>query len=79
MVREVRPTLEEKIISLKELLRAEGLFEWDLVSEEDKNERVATILGMLELAKIRLATLTQRRPFGKIIMKTRGPAAILDT
>lgn len=79
MVREVRPTLEEKIVSLKELLRAEGFFEWDLVSEEDKNERVATILGMLELAKIRLATLTQRRPFGKIIMKTRDSAAILDT
>jgi len=79
MVREVRPTLEEKIIALKDLLRAEGFFEWDLFSEEDKNERVATILGMLELAKIRLATLTQRRPFGKIIMKTRDSAAILDT
>jgi segregation and condensation protein A len=75
-VREVKPTLEEKITALKDLLRAEGLFEWDIVSEEDRNERVATILGMLELAKIRLATLTQRRPFGKIIMKTRDAAAL---
>lgn len=78
-VREVRPTLEEKIVALKDLLRAEGFFEWDLISEEDRNERVATILGMLELAKIRLATLTQRRPFGKIIMKTRDSAALMET
>ncbi|MDD3846035.1 MAG: segregation/condensation protein A [Syntrophorhabdaceae bacterium] len=78
MVREVRPTLEEKIMALKDLLRSEGFFEWDIVTEEDRNERVATILGMLELAKIRLATLTQRRPFGKIIMKTRDVAALAD-
>lgn len=71
MVREVRPTLEEKIDALKDFLYNEGRFEWDLYTEEDKNERVATILGMLELAKIRLATLTQRRPFGKIVLKRR--------
>lgn len=78
VVREVRPTLEEKIGALKELLIAEGYYEWDLVSEEDRNERVATILGMLELAKIRLATLTQRRPFGKIIMKQRQTVQISE-
>ncbi|MHB8109832.1 MAG: segregation and condensation protein A [Syntrophorhabdaceae bacterium] len=71
VVREVRPTLEEKIGALKELLQDAGYYEWDLVTEEDRNERVATILGMLELAKIRLARLTQRRPFGTIIMKKR--------
>ncbi|MBP1748173.1 MAG: scpA [Deltaproteobacteria bacterium] len=78
VVREVRPTLEEKIGALKDVLRLEGLFEWDLVIEEDRNERVATILGMLELAKIRMATLTQRRPFGKIVMKKRELAQFMD-
>jgi segregation and condensation protein A len=78
MVRDVKPTLEEKIAVLKDLLRSDGFFEWDLVAEEERNERVATILGMLELAKIRVATLTQRRPFGKIIMKTRDAAALAE-
>jgi len=78
MVRDVRPTLEEKIAALKDLLRSDGIFEWDIVAEEERNERVATILGMLELAKIRAATLTQRRPFGKIIMKTRDAAALTE-
>jgi segregation and condensation protein A len=78
VVREVRPTLEEKIGVLKDILRLEGLFEWDAVVEEDRNESVATILGMLELAKIRMATLTQRRPFGKITMKKRESAQFMD-
>ncbi len=71
VVRDIRPTLEEKIDTLKSLLHSEGRFEWDMYTEEDRNERVATVLGMLELAKVRLATLTQRRPFGKIVMKRR--------
>ncbi|HOW54815.1 MAG TPA: segregation/condensation protein A [Syntrophorhabdaceae bacterium] len=75
VVRDIRPTLEEKIDALKGLLNREGRFEWDIYTEEDKNERVATVLGMLELAKIRLATLMQRRPFGKIVMKRRGPGS----
>jgi segregation and condensation protein A len=79
VVRDVRPTLEEKITALKDLLRSDGFFEWDIVAGEEKNERVATILGMLELAKIRVATLTQRRPFGTIIMKTRDAAALAET
>lgn len=79
VVRDVRPTLEEKITALKDVLRSDGFFEWDIVAGEEKNERVATILGMLELAKIRVATLTQRRPFGTIIMKTRDAAALAET
>jgi chromatin segregation and condensation protein Rec8/ScpA/Scc1 (kleisin family) len=70
-VREIRPTLEEKLVTLREILDVSGRFEWDLYSEEDRNERVATILGMLELVKIRTATLTQRRPFGRIVLKRR--------
>jgi chromatin segregation and condensation protein Rec8/ScpA/Scc1 (kleisin family) len=64
--------------ALKDVLRTEGFFEWDVIVEEDKNERVATILGMLERAKIRMATLSQRRPFGKIIMKKRESAQFMD-
>jgi len=74
-IREIRPTLEEKLEMLKDILKMSGRFEWDLYSDQDRNERVATILGMLELAKIRTATLTQRRPFGKIVLKTREYAA----
>ncbi len=70
-VREVRPTLEERLEVLKQILDESGLFEWDLYGEQDRNERVATVLGVLELAKVRTATLTQRRPFGKIILKRR--------
>ena len=70
-VREIRPTLEERLETLKKILSESGFFEWDLYAEQDRNERVATVLGVLELAKIRRATLTQRRPFGKIILKRR--------
>ena len=70
-IREIRPTLEEKLEMLKDILKMSGRFEWDLYSDQDRNERVATILGMLELAKIRTATLTQKRPFGMIVLKTR--------
>jgi segregation and condensation protein A len=70
-IREIRPTLEEKLQMLKDILKMSGRFEWDLYSDQDRNERVATILGMLQLAKIRTATLTQKRPFGKIVLKTR--------
>jgi segregation and condensation protein A len=75
-IREIRPTLEEKLEMLKDILRMSGRFEWDLYSDQDRNERVATILGMLELAKVRTATLSQRRPFGKIVLKIREYATI---
>ena len=75
-IREIRPTLEEKLEMLKDILKMSGRFEWDLYSDQDRNERVATILGMLELAKIRTATLTQKRPFGKIVLKTREYAVM---
>jgi segregation and condensation protein A len=78
-IREIRPTVEEKLEMLKDILKLSGRFEWDLYSDQDRNERVATILGMLELAKVRTATLTQRRPFGKIVLKTREYAATEQT
>jgi hypothetical protein len=35
--------LEEKTVTFREILIL-GRFEWDLYTEEDRNERVATIL-----------------------------------
>ena len=35
-----------------------------------------TILGMLELTKVKIATLVQRRPFGQVILKRIGPPAV---
>lgn len=75
-VREIRPTLEEKLEMLKEILDASGQYEWDLYSDANRNERVATILGMLELVKIKTATLIQRRPFGRIVLKRRSFAEL---
>ncbi len=70
-VKEIRPTLEEKIGMLKTVLDSSGLFVWSVDGDEEQNDKVATILGMLELTKIRMATLLQRRPFGKIVLKKK--------
>ncbi len=32
VVRDVKPTLEEKIAALKDLLRSDGFFEWDIAA-----------------------------------------------
>ncbi|HOE18706.1 MAG TPA: segregation/condensation protein A [Syntrophorhabdaceae bacterium] len=74
-IHEIRPTLEEKLAVLKAILETSGMYEWDMNEEMERNEKVATILGMLELARIRLATLSQRKSFGKIVLKRRDGAA----
>jgi segregation and condensation protein A len=71
-VSEIKPTLEEKINMLKSVIDTAGIFVWNIDDEEEHREKVATILGMLELTRTRVVTLTQRRPFGKIVMKKRG-------
>ncbi|OPY73414.1 MAG: Segregation and condensation protein A [Syntrophorhabdus sp. PtaU1.Bin058] len=71
-VNEIRPTLEEKIAMLREILEASGTYMWDIHEEMERNEKVATILGILELVKIRTATLLQRKMFGSIVLKRRG-------
>ncbi|HVN96025.1 MAG TPA: segregation/condensation protein A [Syntrophorhabdaceae bacterium] len=78
-VRIIKPTLEEKLEMLRGILETSGRFEWDLYGEEERSEVVATILGILELAKVRAATLSQRRPFGKIVLKRRDLTAIAGT
>ena len=40
-----------------------------------QSEKVATVLGMLELTKIKIATISQRKPFGKIVLKRRDAFA----
>jgi segregation and condensation protein A len=77
-INEIRPTLEEKIATLKAMLETAGIYVWDIYEEMERNEKVATILGMLELVKIQTATLSQRKLFGKIVLKRRGGAVMED-
>jgi segregation and condensation protein A len=71
-IREIKPTLEERIRTLKAVLDASGIYVWSIDGDEGHNEKVATILGMLELTKLKVASLLQRRPFGKVILQKRG-------
>jgi segregation and condensation protein A len=71
VINEIKPTLEEKLKMLITILDTSGLYVWDMKQREEQSEKIATILGILELTKIRVATLSQRRPFGKIILKKR--------
>jgi segregation and condensation protein A len=70
-VPEIRPTLEEKLSALQDILNNSRTFQWDYRQEEAPAEKVATVLAMLELTKARFATVAQRRPFGSIVLKRR--------
>jgi len=70
-IREIKPTLEEKLQMLKTVLDSSGLFIWSIEDPVEQADKVATMLGMLELTKIRMATISQRKPFGKIVLKRR--------
>lgn len=70
-VREIRPTLEEKLNYIKEILEQRGSFVWKAQSEENHSERVASVLAMLELTKLRLAKMSQRKIFGTILLTKR--------
>jgi segregation and condensation protein A len=72
VVREIKPTLEEKLRILKTILDSSGIFVWNMEDPAEQAEKIATILGMLELTKIKMATISQRRPFGKIVLKRRS-------
>jgi len=76
VVRELKPTLEEKLHMLREILESKGVFEWREDESIEHSDKVVTILGMLELAKIKLANLYQSRPFSSIIMKRRSGGAL---
>jgi segregation and condensation protein A len=70
-VKEIRPTLEEKLAYIRAVLEEQGSFTWKAQSEESHSERVASVLAMLELAKLRLAKMSQRRIFGTILLTKR--------
>ncbi len=74
VVADIRPTLEEKLAVLQDILSQSATFHWDYRQEETPTEKVATVLAMLELAKTRFATVVQRRPFGSILLKRRNGA-----
>lgn len=71
-IREIRPTLEEKLQMLKTILETTGSYVWNFHEEAEQREKIATVLGILELTKIKMATIVQRRPFGNIIIKRRN-------
>ena len=70
-IEEIRPTLEEKLRDIGRLLEEAGRYVWKTDGEEELRERIATVLAMLEVTKRRLAIISQRRPFGTIILKKR--------
>jgi segregation and condensation protein A len=71
-IRDIRPTLEEKLHMLKTILETSGVYVWNFNEMTEQPEKIATVLGILELTKIKLATIVQRRPFGKIVIKRRN-------
>ncbi|MDD5245413.1 MAG: segregation/condensation protein A [Syntrophorhabdaceae bacterium] len=75
-INEIRPTLEEKLAMLRAMLETSGMYVWDIHEEMERNEKVATILGILELVKVQTATLSQRKLFGRIVLKRRGHSAM---
>jgi segregation and condensation protein A len=71
LIREIKPTLEERLEALTKILDASGYYVWNVKDDQAQSEKVATILSILELAKLRTAVISQRRPFGKIVVKRR--------
>ena len=70
-ISEIRPTLEEKLEEIKNELEREGTYVISFDLEQELRTTVAVILAVLEIAKLKLALLSQKRPFGTIILKKR--------
>jgi segregation and condensation protein A len=68
---EIRPTLEEKLEEIKAELERVGRYVFKVGLEQELRERVAAVLAILEIAKLKLAALSQKRAFGTIILKKR--------
>jgi segregation and condensation protein A len=71
LIQDIRPTLEEKLAEIKEMLEREGVYAWKFNLEQKLRDRVATVLAFLEITKLKLAVLSQKRPFGTIILRKR--------
>ncbi len=71
VIREIRPTLEEKLESLRLALCGAESFAWNPKADLDLSEKVATLLAIMEIVKLKLASLAQRRPFGTVLLTRR--------
>ncbi len=71
VIREIRPTLEERLESLRLMLEQSGILTWNPKGEIDLSVKVATVLAMLEIVKVRLASLSQKRLFGTVVLTKR--------
>lgn len=67
---EIRPTIAEKIELIKIKLRQTGFFLWP-EKAKDRLENITTFLAILELARLKVASILQRRAFGKIFVRRR--------
>jgi segregation and condensation protein A len=70
-IREIKPTLEEKLEEMRILLERDGFFVWKMDLEQELCDRVATLLAFLEMTKLKFAAVIQKRSFGTIILKKR--------
>ncbi len=70
-IQEIRPTLEEKLAQIKALLAQAGIFTWKMSLEQEMRDKVATALAILEITKLKMAYISQKRPFGTIILRRR--------
>ena len=70
-IMEIKPTLEEKLRDINRLLEEAGSYVWKMELEQELRDRVATVLAILEVTKRKLAVVSQRRPFGSIILRRR--------
>ncbi|MGD0233790.1 MAG: segregation/condensation protein A [Syntrophorhabdales bacterium] len=71
VIREIRPTLEEKLESLRLALCEAESFAWNPKADLDLSEKVAMVLAIMEIVKLKLASLAQRRPFGTVLLTRR--------
>jgi segregation and condensation protein A len=71
LIQEIRPTLEEKLAEIRGILAREGSYAWRFDLGQELRDKVATMLAFLEIAKLKLAVVSQKRPFGTIILKKR--------
>jgi segregation and condensation protein A len=71
VVQEIRPTLEEKLKEIRECLELTGSYVCRMDSDQDLRDKVATLLAILEIIKVKLAFVSQRRSFGQILLKKR--------
>jgi segregation and condensation protein A len=71
LIQEIRPTLEEKLEEIKTVLDRQGSYSWRIDLEQELRDKVATMLALLEITKLKLAIVSQKRPFGTIILRKR--------